>query len=193
LVIQTERLLLRPWREEDRGPFAVMNADTKVRRFYPSLLTREESDASIERYQAMYKRDGFCFFAAELRATSTFIGCIGLQTMTFEVPRVSQPAVEIGWRLTPEVWGRGLAPEGAHAVLRFAFEQQNLSEVVAITTPANLPSRRVMEKLGMTHHPQDVFDHPNIAAGHPLQRHVLYRIRKDMMKPEVDGNPSSPR
>lgn len=181
-MIQTERLLLRPWREEDRTPFAAMNADANVRRFYPTLLTREESDASIERYKAMCKRDSFCFFAAELRETSAFIGCIGLQTMRFQLPRVSQPAVEIGWRLTPEVWGRSLAPEGARAVLRFAFEQRNLSEVVAITTPANLPSRRVMEKLGMTHDPQDAFDHPKIPAGHSLRRHVLYRIRTQIVK-----------
>lgn len=147
-MIQTERLLLRPWRQEDRAAFAAMNADARVRRFYPSLLSREESDASIERYQEMYLRDGCCFFAAELRETSAFIGCIGLQRMSFALPSITSPTFEIGWRLTPEVWGQGLATEGARAALQFAFERQNLSEVVAITVPMNLPSRRVMEKLG---------------------------------------------
>ena len=175
-MIETERLLLLPWRKEDRGPFAAINADPKVRRFFPSLLSREESDASVDAQESMYSRHGFCLFATELRETSSFIGCIGLQGMTFEIPGVAQPAFEIGWRLTPEMWGQGLATEGARAVLRFALERQRLSEVVAITVPANLPSRRVMEKLGMTHDPQDVFDHPKIPAGHPLQRHVLYRI-----------------
>ena len=178
-MIQTERLLLRPWREQDRASFATMNADANVRRFYPSLLSRAESDASIERYKEMYARDGFCFFAAELRETRAFIGCIGLQRMSFALPRVSQPAFEIGWRLIPEVWGHGMATEGASAVLRFAFFEKRLSEVVAITVPTNLPSRRVMEKLGMTHDPADDFDHPNIPHGHPLQRHVLYRIGRD--------------
>lgn len=177
-MVQTERLLLRRWRKEDRGPFAAMNADVKVRQFYPSILSREESDASVDFFERMYARDGFCFFAAELGETSAFIGCIGLQRMTFELPHVPRPAFELGWRLTPDVWGQGLATEGTRAVLRFAFDQRHLSEVVAITSPLNLPSRRVMEKLGMTHDPQHVFDHPNISKGHRFQPHVLYRISR---------------
>lgn len=127
----------------------------------------------------MYARDGFCFFATELRETSALIGCIGLQTMRFQLPRVFQPAFEIGWRLSPHVWGQGLATEGAAAVLQFAFERQNLSEVVAITVPANLQSRRVMEKLGMTHDSRDDFNRPHIPEGHPLQQHILYRTMKE--------------
>lgn len=126
----------------------------------------------------MFARDGCCLFATELRETSDFIGYIGLQRMSFALASVTSPTFEIGWRLTPEIWGQGLATEGARAVLRFAFEEQHLSEVVAITVPANLPSRRVMEKLGMTHNPEDMFDHPKIPAGHPLQRHILYRISR---------------
>ena len=96
--------------------------------------------------------------------------------MSFSVPAISGPAVEIGWRLTPDVWNQGLATEGALAVLQLAFEELLLPEVVAFTVPANLPSRRVMEKLGMSHDPQGDFDHPNLPTGHPLRRHVLYRI-----------------
>jgi RimJ/RimL family protein N-acetyltransferase len=177
-VIETERLRLRPWNDEDLLPFAKMNADPRVREYFPSLLSREESDASVVRFRQIRETDGFGFLAAELREKPTFIGFIGLQTMSFPLPGVSQPAVEIGWRLTPEVWGRGLATEGARAVLQVAFTQMQLAEVVAIAVPANLPSRRVMEKLGMTYDPKEDFDNPRIADGHPLQRHVLYRIAR---------------
>ena len=176
MLLETERLCLRPWQDSDREPFAAMNADVRVRKFFPSLLSREESDASIQFFREMYTRDGFCFLAAEIRQTHAFVGLIGIQTMNFSVPTVSAPAVEIGWRLTPEVWNQGLATEGARAVLRFALEKLLLPEVVAFTVPANLPSRRIMEKLGMSHDPQDNFDHPNLPAGHPLRRHVLYRF-----------------
>ena len=178
-MLKTERLYLRPWRDSDREPFAAMNADTHVRKFFPSLLSREESDASILFYQELYKRDGFGLLAAELRETQAFVGFIGIQTMSFPVPAISGLAVEIGWRLAHEVWGRGLATEGARAVLQFALEELQLPEVVAITVPANLPSRRIMEKRGMSHDPQDDFDHPGLPAGHSLRRHVLYRIREE--------------
>ncbi|MGC1784013.1 MAG: GNAT family N-acetyltransferase [Acidobacteriaceae bacterium] len=168
---------MRPWRDSDLAPFAKMNADPRVRRFFSSLLTHKESDASVEHFRQSYEREGFCFFAAELRATEEFIGFIGIERMSFPLPRVPRGAVEIGWRLTPEVWGHGLATEGARAVLEFAFRKVRLPEVVAIAVPANLPSRRVMEKLGMTHDPRDDFDHPKLADGHPLQRHVLYRVQ----------------
>ncbi len=171
--------MLRPWKAEDLQPFAEMNADPRVRRFFPSLLSREESDASVATYGQMYEQDGFGFFATELRETSRFIGVIGMQRMSFELAHVSKPTIEIGWRLAPEVWGQRLATEGARAMLDFAFRQVQLAEVVAITVPVNLPSRRVMEKLGMTHDPQDDFEHPKIADGHPLKRHLLYRIQKE--------------
>lgn len=177
-MIETARLRLRPWQDRDLPAFAGMNADPCVRQFFPSLLSREESDASVAVFRRMYDLDGFCFLAAELSETSEFIGMIGIQRMTFQLPTVSPPAVEIGWRLAPQTWGRGLATEGAHAALQVAFEKFQLAEVVAFTVPANLPSRRVMEKLGMTHNPDDDFNHPRLPAGHPLQRHVLYRIQK---------------
>ena len=169
---------MRPWKTEDLQPFAEMNADPRVRRFFPSLLSREESDASVATYRQMHERDGFGFFAVEFRETSQFIGCLGMQSLSFELAHVSKPAIEIGWRLTPEAWGQGLATEGARAILRYAFEERGIAEVVAFTVPVNLPSRRVMEKLGMTHHAQDDFDHSNLADGHPLRRHVLYRVRR---------------
>ena len=175
-TIETPKLCLRQWRDEDLPLFAKMNANPRVREFFPSLLNREESDASVARFRQSYEQDGFCFFAAELRKTSRFIGFIGMERMPFPLPRVSQDTVEIGWRLTPEVWGQGLATEGARAVLQFAFVQAQLAEVAAFTVPANLPSRRVMEKIGMSRDPEDDFDHPKLPDRHPLRRHVFYRI-----------------
>lgn len=176
-MITTERLILRCWKDEDFLPFAEMNADPRVREFFPALLTREQSDAGILHAQANFDRDGFCMFAAELRRTAEFIGFIGLQTMDFVVPGVQQPAVEVGWRLSHRHWGKGFATEGARSVIQYGFESLHLSELVAITVPANVRSRRVMEKIGMQHFPELDFDHPRVSEGHGLRRHVLYALQ----------------
>lgn len=175
-IIATERLILRIWKDQDFAPFADMNADPRVREFFPSVLSREQSDGEIRHFQETYARDGFCCFAAELALTGEFIGFIGMQTMNFAIPSVAQPAVEVGWRLAHAYWGRGLATEGARGVLNYASEVVKLPQVVAITVPANVRSRRVMEKIGMKHHAELDFDHPRIPEGHPLRRHVLYAI-----------------
>jgi RimJ/RimL family protein N-acetyltransferase len=147
-----------------------MNSDPAVMRYFPALLTREESDAAADRIGELLERRGFTLYAAEFRDTAEFIGFIGLWVPSF------MDVVEIGWRLAPAWWNRGLATEGARAVLRTAFEDLGLTEVVAFTVPANLPSRRVMEKIGMRYDASGDFDHPAIAEGHPLRRHLLYRI-----------------
>ena len=175
--LETPRLILRPWRGADRAPFAEMNADPAVMTFFPAPMTREESDAALARFQAAYDRDGFGFLVAELRATGTFAGIIGAQTMRDAVPNLPQPAVEIGWRLPRAFHGQGLATEGARATVNFCFHQLNLTEVVAITALGNQPSRRVMDKLGMTHRPDLDFDHPRVPLGHPHLRHTLYQLR----------------
>jgi RimJ/RimL family protein N-acetyltransferase len=177
-MIETERLRLRPWRESDLPAFAAMNADPQVRRYFSSRLTREESDASVARFIRMYALDGYGFMATELRETSEFIGLIGIQRMSFFLRGCAVPTVEIGWRLNEKSWRKGLATEGARACLDLAFVQFQLPEIVAFTVPANLPSRRVMEKLGMIRNPDDDFDDPRIPVGNPCQRHVLYRIEK---------------
>jgi len=178
-MITTDRLILRPWKDEDKAPFAELNADPVVREFFPSILTREQSDASVRYLMDAYDRDGFCFFAAELKATGEFAGFIGIQPMDFAVPGVAQPAVEIGWRLAHKHWGQGLATEGASAVMCYGFATLQLREIVAITVPANVRSRRVMDKIGMKHHSELDFDHPRVAEGHPLRRHVLYARKND--------------
>jgi ribosomal-protein-alanine N-acetyltransferase len=182
-MLETARLLLRPWRESDREPFARMNADRRVRRYFPSTLTRRESDASVDLFETHLAEHGFTFFAAELRQTSEFIGFIGLARPTWRAHFT--PCVEIGWRLDPAHWNQGLATEGARECLKFGFDNIGLEEIVALTVPANLPSRRVMEKLGMTYDPSDDFDHPRIAEEHPLRRHVLYRLRAAGFHPAI--------
>jgi RimJ/RimL family protein N-acetyltransferase len=177
LQLETPRLLLRRWQEDDREPFAEMNADPVVMHYFEAPMTREQSDEAIDRYLAAFDREGFSFFAATLLETGDFIGTIGLQTMRDAVPNLPQPAVEIGWRLTQSTQSKGFATEGARTIVDFAFNQLGLNEVVAITAIPNKSSRRVMEKLGMTHRPELDFDHPRVPAGHQYQRHTLYSLR----------------
>jgi RimJ/RimL family protein N-acetyltransferase len=172
-VIETPRLRLRGWRAEDREPFYRINSDPRAMEHFPACLTRAESDGLAQRIEAHLAARGFGLWAAEVRETGEFAGFIGLSVPTFEAHFT--PCVEIGWRLDPAWWNRGLATEGASAALRFAFETLGLNEVVSFTVPANRASRRVMEKVGMCHDPADDFDHPKIPEGHPLRRHVLYR------------------
>ena len=174
--LRTDRLLLRLWRDPDRFPFRHINADPHVMEFFPEPLTTEASDALFHRARQHFNRHGFGPFAVELIATGTFIGFIGLSVPSFEAHFT--PAVEIGWRLAFEYWGMGLATEGARAVVDYGFSRLGLRQIVSFTAPANIRSRRVMEKLGMTHDLADDFDHPRLPKGHRLRRHVLYRITR---------------
>jgi RimJ/RimL family protein N-acetyltransferase len=179
-VLETDRLRLRDWRSSDREPFAKINADPRVMEFFPQCLTREESDAMVDRIEAHFRSKGFGLYAAELRADSRFIGYIGLHTATFEAHFM--PCVEIGWRLASDVWVQGLATEGAAAVIRHAFETLGLAEIVSFTVPANQRSIRVMEKIGMTRDAAGDFEHPNLPIGHPLRHHVLYSLHSPIKR-----------
>ena len=172
-VLETDRLILRQWRDADRAPFCAMNADPRVMEFFPECLTGEQSDALLVRIEQHFETHGFGLYATELRSSGEFAGFIGLAAPDFEA--FFTPCVEIGWRLAARHWNQGLATEGARAVLEFAFGTLGLREVVSFTTRGNLPSRRVMEKLGMRY--AGDFDHPRIPEGHPLRPHVLYRIK----------------
>lgn len=176
MELRTKRLLLRRWRPSDRAPFAALNANPVVREFLPGLLTREESDAAIDRFEAHFDEHGFGLWAVEVAGGTPCIGFIGLSVPKYETHFT--PCVEIGWRLAAECWGRGYATEGAHACLAFGFNELARDEIVSFTVIENVRSRRVMEKLGMTRDPADDFEHPSLPEGHPLRRHVLYRIRR---------------
>lgn len=188
IVLQTDRLILRDWRESDRQPFSEINADPRVMESMPAPLSPEESDLLVDQIESHMQSHGFGLCAVELRQNHAFIGFIGLAVPSFQAQFT--PCVEVGWRLSADHWGQGLATEGAREMIRYAFEVLGLDEVVSFTVPANLGSRRVMEKLGMTHDPADDFDHPKLPEGHPLRRHVLYRLRRSTRGPlrtaEVD-------
>jgi RimJ/RimL family protein N-acetyltransferase len=174
MTLTTERLLLRPWREGDRTPFAALNADPRVMEYFPRCLDRAESDAHADRIESHFARHGFGMWAVELPGIAPFIGFIGLAIARFEAHFT--PCVEIGWRLAHEYWGRGYASEGARRALAHGFDQLQLTEIVSFTARVNLRSRAVMERIGMRRDVSGDFDHPALPEDHKLRPHVLYRI-----------------
>lgn len=172
-MIESERLILRRWRDEDLEPFAALNADPVAMRFMPGVMTIEETRELIGRIAEHHRAHGFGIWALEAPGVAPFVGFVGLQRVGFEAPFT--PAVEIGWRLAPAFWGRGYATEAAKAALRYGFEELNLDQIVSFTVAANKPSWSVMERIGMVHDPAEDFDHPRLPVGHALRRHVLYR------------------
>lgn len=174
LPLTTSRLLLRPWREDDRPAFAAMCADPRVMEFFSKTLSREESDAMVERIQSGFAERGWGLWAVEVPGVAPFVGFVGLNVPAFETHFT--PCVEIGWRLAVEHWGQGYATEAARAALDYGFKELKLPEIVSFTVPANVRSRGVMERLGFTRDPAEDFDHPVLPEGHRLRRHVLYRM-----------------
>lgn len=173
--IRTDRLLLRAWRETDKVPYALINADPQVMRHFPSTLTREQSDHMVDRITELWDANSFGLWAAERMDTGVFIGFVGLAAPTWQA--AFTPCVEVGWRLAAAHWGQGFAPEAALAALAFGFEHVDLpnDQIVSFTTTQNLNSQRVMQKLGMQLDPAREFDHP-LTPGWVEQRHVFYCI-----------------
>jgi RimJ/RimL family protein N-acetyltransferase len=176
-VIATDRLVLRGWRDADGAPFAALNGDPEVARFLGGgPRDRVASDALIDQFVEHWRANPFGLWAIERTEDGALLGFAGLSRPGFEAHFT--PAVEVGWRLARAAWGNGYATEAARAALRFGFEIVDLDEIVSFTVPANERSRRVMERLGMTHDEGDDFDHPRLPEGHALRRHVLYRLRR---------------
>lgn len=174
--LQTSRLLLRRWTDEDLAVFAALNADPQVMEHFPKLLDRAESDAAAARIRTHFDQRGYGLWAVAVQGGAPFIGFVGLNVPTFEARFT--PCVEIGWRLAREHWGHGYATEAARAALAFAFDELKLDKIVSFTVPANIRSRSVMEKIGLRHSPADDFLHPALPSGHPLQLHVFYRLSR---------------
>ena len=151
-----------------------MNADERVMEHFPSTLDLAGSNSLVERIESDFDRLGFGLWAVDVPGVTPFVGFVGLDEPAFDAHFT--PAVEIGWRLDHACWGQGYATEAAKAVLEVGFEDLHFDEIVSFTVPANVRSRRVMERIGMTHEPGDDFDHPRFAPGHRCCRHVLYRI-----------------
>ncbi|MEJ8654449.1 GNAT family N-acetyltransferase [Streptomyces sp. MS1.AVA.3] len=176
--LRTERLLLRGWRESDLAPWAAMNADPEVRAHFPEVLTREQSEASVARFQAALEARGWGWWAVEVRATGEFIGFTGLDPVEEAMPFTG---VEAGWRLARPAWGHGYATEAAEAALAYGFTTLALPEILAVTTTTNLRSQAVMRRIGMTRNPADDFDDPGVPDG-PLRRSVVYRISAEQQR-----------
>jgi RimJ/RimL family protein N-acetyltransferase len=177
-TLSSGRLCLRRWRDADRDAFAAMNSDARVMQFFASCLDRNESDAMVDRIEEHFGNRGFGLWAVEVPGVAPFVGFAGLSVLTAPpfAARRCTPCVEVGWRLAFEHWGQGYATEAARLALGHAFGVLALSEVVSFTSEINLRSRAVMERLGMHRDPADDFDHPRLPEGHPLRRHVLYRL-----------------
>ncbi|MFJ2193040.1 GNAT family N-acetyltransferase [Kitasatospora sp. NPDC087861] len=173
--LRTDRLLIRPWRDTDLAPWAAMNADPEVREHLGDVLTREQSDASVARFQAESAARGYGWLAVEVRATGEFVGFAGLDDVDEGLPFTG---VEIGWRLARAAWGHGYATEAARAVLAHGFGTLGLAEILAVTTATNLRSQAVMRRLGMTSDSADDFEDPDAPEG-PLRPNVLFRLRRE--------------
>ncbi len=171
LELETERLLLRHWRDDDLAPFAALNADPRVMEHFPRTLSREDSDRLAYQIRALLNEQGWGFWAVEVKGESPFIGFVGLAHVAPEMP--FSPAIEIGWRLAASAWGRGYATEAAKAALGVAFDHLGARDVTSFTATGNQRSWRVMERLGMRY--DCAFEHPFLPEGHRLREHVLYR------------------
>lgn len=177
IILETKRLILRTWVESDKKVMCKMNLDPKVMEYFPSLQDEEATKNLIAKINRHFKDYNYTLYAVELKKNKNFIGFIGLLTVPFEASFT--PATEVGWRLAFEHQGKGYATEGAKAVLHHAFTALNLGKIVSFTALNNQKSRRVMEKIGLKHNPEDDFNHPKLDRNHPLSKQVLYRLRKD--------------
>ncbi len=175
IEFETERLVLRQWRDADRIPLAAINADPRVMEFFPARLDRARSDAQFDELQGHIDYNGWGFWAVEEKATTALIGFVGIQIPAPDLPVF--PCIEVGWRLAANQWGKGFATEAAQGALRVGFDQLGLPEIVSFTSMANLRSREVMKRLGMRDTGQ-TFEHPHVPEGHPLRKHCLYFLSR---------------
>lgn len=173
--LETERLYLRQWKESDKHPLYLINSNPEVMRYFPNLLTEEENNAAVDRVRAHIETHGWGFWAVELKETGKLAGFVGLNIPTYELP--FSPCVEIGWRLSPEYWGKGYATEAGKTCLEFAFGTLNLNEIVSFTSVLNTPSEAVMKRLGMKNANANFFN-PVVPKESPLSEHVLYKVEK---------------
>lgn len=183
-VLETQRLCLRLWQDQDLAPYVALNADARVTEFLPGPVSPDAARRFFETQNKLYARHRCCYFAAQLKSSGELAGFIGLKYQDFAAPFA--PCYEIGWRLGTPFWGQGLATEGALAVLAYGFNELQLDEIVSFTVPANARSRRVMERIGMTHDPDGDFPHPALPPDHALARHVLYRISPGAVSGQYD-------
>ena len=174
--LNTHRLRLRQWRDSDKEPFARLNADPEVMKFFPSLLNRSASNAMADQFKKLIAEQGWGMWAVEITENEQLIGFVGLCHAPDGLP--FSPCIEVGWRIAKEFWGKGYATEAATAALNFGFSQLHLDEIVAYTSIRNLPSQAVMRRLGMQRSLPD-FAHPNLSNEHPLSERCVYQITSE--------------
>lgn len=192
-MIETDRLVLRPWRAVDREPFAALCADPEVARWLGGPIGRARADQRIERWETLARADGFGHLAIERREDGAFLGYCGVQT-PHESLRLP-PGVEIGWGLARHAWGHGYATEAARAVLADGFDRLAFEEIWSWTAQVNLRSQAVMTRIGLVRDPARDFDHPNLPVDHPLSRHVFFYGRRSWFTSAPScrsGSPSRP-
>ena len=183
IEFNTERLALVAWQDRHRVPFAAMNADAEVMRYFPAPQTVEQSNASIDTWLGQFAAQGWSNWAVQLLSSGEFMGFVGLSVPRRQLP--FSPCVEIGWRFKRAAWGQGYATEGARACLGIGFERLGLPEIVSFTALANTPSVAVMQRIGMRNAGSN-FEHPALAEGHALRLHCLYKItRQDWIQSEI--------
>lgn len=176
IMIETDRLMLRQWRNEDLQPFASLNADPEVMRYFPTTYSSAQSNAMAQRCHDLIAEREWGFWAVSLLDTGEFIGFTGLHVPSSKLPFF--PCVEIGWRLRRQFWRQGYATEAARASLWFGFEIIGLPEIVSFASAVNKPSIGVMEKLGMTNQYRN-FPHPLVSNNPELEEHVLYAMKRE--------------
>jgi RimJ/RimL family protein N-acetyltransferase len=172
IEIDTPRLRLRTWRDEDREPFAALNADPRVMEHFPGLIPRERSDATVDACMKAFATRGWGNWAVERKDTG-----LSIPQRQFHF----SPCVEVGWRLAHAHWGHGFASEAARAALLVGFEQLELDEIVSMTAVSNLRSQAVMRRIGLVD-TGEVFEHPGVPEGHPVRPHVLFKLGADQWR-----------
>lgn len=174
-ILDTERLILRNWKDSDLMPFIELNMDSRVMEFFPNILSEDETRAMVCRIKKHIEENGFGLWAVEIKETGEFIGYVGLSTVNFKEDFT--PCIEVGWRLACRFWGKGYAQESARECIKYGFNRLNLKEVFSFTSVLNTKSINVMQKIGMKYMKE--FDHPNVETNNKLRRHILYVVRKE--------------
>lgn len=176
LILETKRLIIRVFEESDLDALSTINRDPLVMEYFPALEKREETRNAILRVREHHRKYGYSLYAVELKQTHELIGFVGIKNVTFKADFT--PAVEIGWRISSRHWNQGYATEAANAVVQHTFNTLGIKELVSFAVEKNMASRRIMEKIGMSHNPNDDFNHPELEKDSPLCRHVLFRLTK---------------
>lgn len=167
---EPERLIFRDWKKEDEHKFVEMNNDSDVMKFFPKKLNESESLELLTKIKSNFEKNGFGLYAVESKEKNEFVGFLGFNIAEFESDFT--PCIEIGWRFRKEFWGEGLATEGASKCLKYGLEELDFKQIYSFTADINIPSKRVMEKIGLNFY--KTFNYPNVKEGHILEKHVLF-------------------